>query len=149
MIKVNQQNKLPVSALKYRLSETVLITVVGLIVLFCFEPFLQSLFPTSERSVVTFFWVASSGFLIGSFIREFLLWRAYRYVVTEESLVITSGLITTETKHINFHNIQSIKITHGPLANAFNLVWVKGATSSPEQIAFALDGQSETNISMT
>lgn len=62
--------------------------------------------------------------------------------------MITSGLITAETKHINFHNIQSIKITHGPLANAFDLAWVKGATSSPEQVASTLDGQTETDISI-
>lgn len=127
MITFNLENKLSTNVLIYYFLKSIISFGVLIVLGFYFI----SKFPdlTTKPIVPVIF-----GLFILSIIYRIFWWKMFSYSISEQSISITSGVLFVETKNVNFNDIQSVNSARGPLAAVLGLRWVKGFTSSPEQI---------------
>jgi len=71
-------------------------------------------------------------------------YKTFSYTLSDEAISITSGIIFVSTKSIDFHDIQNISSSFGPVLNLFGLGILSGFTSSPGQIIVSGNSKSTT-----
>jgi len=63
-----------------------------------------------------------------------LYYKMYSFVLDSDKISITSGVVFSSTKTVDFKTIQNISTKRGPILMLFGLKIVQGFTSSPGQL---------------
>lgn len=162
MIQSNSQNKLPGSVLVYWLFKALIIPVILAIVL-VFLSMLGPIQGTSNGQPTTINVASFGPFVIFGiplllFILGALYWLLYysmfSFMLTDQSVSITSGILFSQTKTTDFRAVQDVSTKRGPLLMIFGLSILQGFTSSPDQIrvssgSFRLGGAFGNNARTT
>ncbi len=69
-----------------------------------------------------------------------LYFTMYSFVLDSDKISITSGVVFSSTKTIDFKAIQNVSTQRGPLLMMFGLETVQGFTSSPSQLVIQSNG---------
>jgi uncharacterized membrane protein YdbT with pleckstrin-like domain len=141
MITPNVSTKLPGSALSYKLTGSLILTIIFIIIAF----FLMSLGSVQGTSTVggatsatTFSTIVPAIILIviGLLfpIYSFLWYTTFSYIVADQLITLNSGVIFKQSKTIAFNKIQNVNNVRGPMQMMFGLTEVDIWTASPDQM---------------
>ncbi len=142
MITPNVQTKLPASALTYKLTGSLIVTIIFIIIAF----FLMSLgsvqgtstvggvtSPTTFSMVIPGIVLIILGLLFPLY--AFLSYTMFSYIVGDQMITINSGILFRQSKTINFDKVQNIDNSRGPLQMLFGLTQVNIWTASQGQMS--------------
>lgn len=126
MIQLNSKQKLSVRVLAYTLIQYFLGVCIALALLLSISKSKIQIEPW-VNIIVLFLFVPIP-------LYYFLWWKFFSFTVSEQGVIIDSGVIFKENKMVNFNDLQNIKSSFGPILFIFGLRKVQGFTSSPGQL---------------
>lgn len=144
MIIKNIPQKLNIAALYYMLTINSIVLIIIAIVAGIFLQMYAPWINTLGAVAVVIFIVA-----LPTFLYTFFYWKLFEYVISDDAIMIKSGVIVRGEKSVNFNDIQNAQASYGPITALLGIKKLKAFTASPSQISVVSNGQGGTTTTVT
>lgn len=78
---------------------------------------------------------------IMSILYQVLYYSMFSFIVTNDRITVTSGILFTSDKSTLFQDVQTASVRRGPIMRMFGLGTLQGFTSSPDQVQIHSSGK--------